>query len=414
MIPPVFIWHTDVNVYIHNPFCKMTISVLQLCAVDFTVRNFLRPLIYHLEQQGYDVTAACSKGEYFPELKADGIHIVDIPISRSMNVLKHAKSSWILYRRLKKNRFDIIHVHTPIAGLIGRFAAKLAGVPIKIYTAHGFYFHDDMPEMKRRFHIGLEKIGAKCGDYIFTQSDEDRHTAIKTGIARPDGICAIGNGVDLDRFNLSAVSEEHARNLYTEFHIPEKAPLVGMIGRMVREKGYMEFFEAAAMILREFPDAHFLCIGDQLKSDHDGSRKDFMNQIKKLDIRDRTHFTGLRKDIPELLSILDVYTLPSYREGMPRSIIEAMGMKLPVVTTNIRGCREEVVDGETGYIVPPKDAESLGKAIAALLRNPEKRKQFGRAGRARAEKLYSEKIVLEKQTEIYAKLIQEKRLEHKL
>jgi glycosyltransferase involved in cell wall biosynthesis len=196
-----------------------------------------------------------------------------------------------------------------------------------------------------------------------------------------------------------------------EFHIPPNVPVVGMIGRMVREKGYREFIEAAAQILMEFPDVHFLCIGDELKSDHDASRKEFQKLIIDLKLNDRIHFTGMRSDIPELLSLLKIYTLPSYREGMPRSIIEAMAMGIPVVATKIRGCREEVVDGETGYLVPPRDGTALARAIMALLRDPERAENFGREGRNRALSDFSEEDVLKKQMEIYENLIMEKGLD---
>jgi len=389
----------------------MPLRVLQLCAVDFTVKNFLRPLIHFLKDQGFEVTTACSPGPYFPELQREGLTLVSLPISRSMDLPKHLKSTLQLYRYLKKNRFDIIHVHTPIASLIGRLAARLADVPIKIYTAHGFYFHDEMPPARRRFHIMLERMAGRWSDFIFTQSEEDRVTAIRKKIARPERIITIGNGVNLERFDPERISDEEKAKRRLEFHIPADAPIVGIIGRMVREKGYTEFIEAAALILREIPQTHFLCIGDELQSDHDASKSLFLSRIRDLGLKDRIHFAGMRSDIPELLSLLTVYTLPSYREGMPRSIIEAMGMGLPVVATRIRGCREEVAEGETGYLVQPRDATALAQAVLGLLKAPERAKVMGCVGRTRARALFSEKLVLERQLAIYEKLIREKGLE---
>jgi len=295
--------------------------------------------------------------------------------------------------------------------LIGRLAARLAGVPIKIYTAHGFYFHDEMPRAKRLFHVLLERMAGRWSDFIFTQSDEDRLTAIREKIAKSDRIVTIGNGVNLERFDPVRIPEEEKAKRRREFYIPPDAPVVGIIGRMVREKGYMEFIEAAALILKEIPRAHFLCIGDELQSDYDASGNLFRNRIHHLGLHDRIHFAGMRSDIPELLSILTVYTLPSYREGMPRSIIEAMAMGLPVVATRIRGCREEVVEGETGYLVPPRDAAALAQAVLGLLKASDRAESMGRAGRERALTLFSEKLVLERQLDIYERLIREKGLE---
>lgn len=386
----------------------MTLRVLQLCAVDFTVKHFLRPLIHFLENKGFEVTTACSEGSYFPELQKEGLRLVPIPIARSMNLFSHIRSTYILYKYLRKNHYDIIHVHTPIASLIGRAAARLAGVPIRIYTAHGFYFHDEMPRFKRAFHVNLERLGARWGDYIFTQSEEDRQTAIAEKISPPERIKTIGNGIDARHFDPAQIPQGTTVRYRAEFGIPDGAPIIGIIGRIVREKGYFEFAEAAAQILKEYPKTHFLCIGETLKSDHDATGAELHQRIADLRLAGRIHFAGLRSDIRELLSIMTIYTLPSYREGMPRSILEAMAMERPVVATNIRGCREEIVEGQTGHLVPPRDADALAQAILSLLREPSKAAAMGRSGRSRILELFTEEKVLERQYEVYQELISRK------
>jgi glycosyltransferase involved in cell wall biosynthesis len=390
----------------------MTLHVLQLCAVDFTVKHFLRPLINFLTKEGFDVTVACSEGDYFQELRGEGLRLVSIPIARSMNALSHIRSTMRLYRYLKKNQFDILHVHTPIASIIGRVAGWAAHVPIRIYTAHGFYFHDEMPGIQRAFYIGLERFGARFGNFILTQSEEDRQTAIREKITNPERVLTIGNGVDVTgRFNPDNISPQTTARCRAEFDIPPSAPVVGMIGRIVREKGYFEFVEAASHIIREFPETHFLCIGDALKSDYDASKIELQRRIAQLKLEERIHFTGLRNDIPDLLSLMTVYVLPSYREGMPRSVIEAMAMARPVVATDIRGCREEVVEGKTGHLVPPRDAIALARAVCAILADPANSENFGIAGRRRAVSEFSEEDVLSRQIRVYEQLIREKGLE---
>ncbi len=388
----------------------MTLRVLQLCAVDFTVKHFLLPLVDFLEGQGFDVTVACSSGQFFPELRDRGVKLKAIEISRSRHLLRHLKSTWVLFSYLRRQRFDIIHVHTPIASLIGRLAATWARVPIRIYTAHGFYFHDDMPRMQRRFHIALEKFGARFSDFIFTQSDEDRQTAIREKICRPERILTIGNGVNLERFDPAKVTEAEIVRLREEFSIPAGTKVIGMVGRMVREKGYFEFFEAAAVVIRQIPNVRFLVIGDVLESDYDNSKLELERWIHQLGVRDKVLFTGMRDDVPQILSLVDIYTLPSYREGMPRSILEAMAMARPVVATNIRGCREEVVHEETGLIVPPRNSQALARAFMELLNDPERAQRYGIKGRERVVQYFSEKQVLERQMQVYEQLIREKGL----
>jgi len=154
----------------------------------------------------------------------------------------------------------------------------------------------------------------------------------------------------------------------------------------------------------------FLVIGDVLESDYDNSKLELERWIHQLGVRDKMLFTGMRDDVPQILSLVDIYTLPSYREGMPRSILEAMAMARPVVATNIRGCREEVVHEETGLIVPPRISQALARAFMELLNDPERAQRYGIKGRERVVQYFSEKQVLERQMQVYEQLIREKGL----
>jgi glycosyltransferase involved in cell wall biosynthesis len=386
------------------------IKVLQLCAVGFTIKNFLRPLINFLQEKDCDVTVCCAPDGYEDELQGAPFDFHPIAIERSMNVFAHLRAAANLKKYLEREKFDIVHTHTPIASLIGRMAAKQAHVPIILYTAHGFYFHDDMPTLKRSLHIALERWGGKRTDFLFTQSDEDRRTAIAKGIIASDKILTIGNGIDMERFDPAKISADVLAEKRTELGIPEDVPVIGIIGRLVREKGYVELFQAGRIVSAKIPDVHFLVIGSALKSDHDAAREEIDTAIKRTGLADRVHFAGLRTDVPELLSLCTVYTLPSWREGMPRSIIEAMAMERPVVATNIRGCREEVIEGETGYLVPVRDAVSLGAALLKVLENPDEGRRMGIAGRKRALERFDERLVLQRQWEVYEKLLKAKDL----
>lgn len=386
------------------------LKVLQLCAVDFTLAKFLAPLCFYLKDQGFDVTAACTEGEYMAGYREQGLRCVDLPISRSMNLFSHAKSYRRLSAWLAEEHFDIVHVHTPIAALIGRLAAARRRVPIRLYTAHGFYFHDDMPFLKKQVHMNLERLGGWCDHYLFTQSEEDCQSAIDLGISKKETSLAIGNGIDLGRFNPARFSAEDRLAMRQSLGIAPEARVLGIIGRLVREKGYFELFRAAVLLAKQFDDFRLVVIGGALESDHDDSAKELETLVDNLGIRDCIIFAGLRSDVPEILSAVDVYTLPSWREGMPRSVIEAMAMGLPAVVTNIRGCREEVVDGKTGYIVPVRDPEALAERCAELLGDPEKARAMGSEGLSRAADLYSEQKVLKRQLEIYDQLIRERDL----
>jgi len=383
------------------------IKVLQLAAVDVTVKFLLLPLIDCLIEEDYEVHIACSPGQHLRELEDRGYSVHSIPIVRGISPFSNVTSLWRLFRLIRRERFDIVHVHTPVAAALGRIAARLARAPIVIYTAHGFYFHELMTPWKRRLIIWTEEVlGRWCTDMLFTQSSEDRETAIREGIANERKTICIGNGVDTGRF---VVESDPAVRAELELSPDDK--VIGFIGRLVREKGVEELLEAMGQVIKEIPKAKLLVVGDTLESDRDRRTTERLQElIQRNDLEDAIKFTGFREDIPELLAIMNLFVLPSHREGMPRSILEAMAAGKPVVATNIRGCREEVVHGETGYLVPVNDPCKLANAIIEIMSDKMLAERMGEAGRQRAIEFFDEAQVLEKQLVVYRKLIQQKGL----
>lgn len=382
----------------------MPLKVCQLCAVDFTLKHFLTALIDGMQAQGWNVTSVCSDGAFVPGLRASGYAIETLPIARGLNPFKHAVSLLRLIRLFRRERFDVVHVHTPIAALLGRLAARVAGVPMVVYTAHGFYFHENTPALSKALFTWLERFGGRFTDLLFTQSAEDARTAIELHFAPASRVLAIGNGVDINAFDPAHGSaRESSRDgisarqaLRAAWGIPANAVVIGMIGRMVAEKGYGEYLDAAKIVVAQGFPVFFLAVGERLASDH-ATGIDAQIAAAKATLGERLILTGLRSDIPQLLVAMDIFTLPSWREGMPRTIIEAMLMAKPVVATNIRGSREEVVAGETGLLVPVRDAAALARAFATLVEDAALRTRLGRAGRTRALELYDEAKIVERQ-----------------
>lgn len=385
----------------------MALKVCQLCAVDFTLDKFLLPLLDGMKAQGWEVVSVCSDGPAIPRLRQAGYAIQTVAIPRSFNPFRLIGPTLRLYRLFRKERFDLLHAHTPVAALIGRIAARLAGVPLVVYTAHGFYFHDEMPRWKRRLFVEMERVGAWFTDLLFTQSSEDAQTAVDERLLSRERVLAIGNGVDPARFGAAArLRRDEVR---AELSLPQDALVIGMVGRLVAEKGVREFLAAAEMVAAEFPQAHFLLVGERLESDHADPVDDALAHAKST-LGARLVLAGMRKDIPDLMGAMDVFCLPSYREGMPRTIIEAMMSGLPVVATDIRGSREEVVANETGLLVPTRDAASLAEAFARLLKAPAEARAVGEAGHTRALQLYDERKVVALQIETIRRFARQYRL----
>ena len=367
-------------------------KICQLCNLDFTLYHFLLPLMRAMGEKGHEVVGVCPDGEYADKVRAEGFRVETVPIHRSFNIFSHAGSIRQLVALFRAEKFDIVHVHNPVAALVGRAAAWRAGVPCIVYTAHGFYFHEHMPLLKRSAFIALEWLAGRVTHVLFTQSQEDAETARRLRLIAGGHIEAIGNGVDARRFHDQKTKAERTR-VRADIGTPENAVAIMSLGRLVAEKGFPELIEAMRDV-----DAHLWVIGERLESDHAFSIEYTMTLARgDTSLKERIHFLGYRADIPELLRAADIFVSASHREGMPRSIIEAMMCALPVVATNIRGSREEVVQGETGILVEVKQPDELARALNALVANPAARKKLGSAGRARALELYDEAKVVARQ-----------------
>lgn len=365
-------------------------KICQLCAVDFTMARLLLPLLVALKERGHEVVAICSPGPLLERVEAAGIRTRPVAIARSTNPLAAWRSARALGRVMREERFDIVHVHTPVASLVGRFAAWRAHVPLIAYTAHGFYFHEHMAWPRRTAFVALEWLAGRATDLLMTQSQEDAAFARRTGLVSGT-VSAIGNGVDPAVFHPRPEQERLATR--AALGTPADAPVILMVGRLVAEKGYPELFAAMKNV-----EAHLWVAGTRLASDH--ARPVDAALAEDAELAGRVHLLGERDDVPQLMAAADLFTLPSHREGMPRSIIEAMMTGLAVVATDIRGSREEVVDGETGLLVPVADADALAAALAMLAADPVRRTAMGSAGRSRALDLYDETKVIARQIDL--------------
>lgn len=383
-------------------------KILQVCAVDFTAKNLLLELMGALKNDGFEVSLTCKKGKYYNIFVNNGIKFYDISVARGYNPIKHLISIFKLVKLIRKERFDVVHSHTTAASLDGCIAAKLAGVPIVLYTIHGFGFTENYPYILKEFYILVERLKCKLSTLIFTQSEEDRSTAIKEGITVQDKILTISNGIDLAKF-----SKKHTKisksKIYDEFGIPDNAILLIIVARLSRIKGYVDLFTAMNQVMQNVPNLYLLIVGGIPEEEpHPLSKEHLISLINNDEFKKRIVFAGARDDVKDILADSDIFVLPSYKEGMPRSIIEAMAMELPVIATNIRGSREEIVDGETGILVPVGDVNALSNAMIKLAKDSELRKTMGKKGREKAEKYFDESKVIEKQIIIIERLLNEK------
>lgn len=365
-------------------------KVCIIASIDITFKVLLLAQIKAAQREGYDVYGICSEGPNLNFLKEQGIRMFPVKIKRSISPFSDLKALWQIYKFLKREKIDIVHTHTPKPSLIGQLAAKLAGVPVIINTVHGFYFHDNMKPLPKFFFMAMEWIAGKCSTKILSQNPEDIETAVRLNICKHEKINYLGNGVNLETFNPDRFDANFKLDKRKEIGLPDEAIVIGIIGRLVKEKGFLELFQAFSEIIKEYKNTWLVIVGPEEPEKADRISAD---TFRKYGIEDNTIYLGSRDDIAEILSCIDIYTLPSWREGFPRSAIEAAAMALPIVTTDIRGCRQVVTNKQNGLLVPLKDSEKLKDALIELIENCDLRKQYGQAGLEKAKKEFNEKRV---------------------
>jgi glycosyltransferase involved in cell wall biosynthesis len=381
------------------------IRVAHITTVDLSLRLLLLNQMQAIQSAGYDVVGISTPGPFVAEIERAGIRHIPVHMTRTFSPRADITSFLELVRVMQREGFDIVHTHNPKPGLLGQLAARIAGVPIVVNTLHGFYFHDGMSPFWRRFYIATETIAATCSDVILSQNPEDIYTAIEAGIARPHKLRHLGNGIDLSRFDPNNIHAETLTRRRSELGIRAGQPVVGFVGRLVKEKGLLEFLAAARIVLDHVPTARFLIIGPA-----DAEKQDSLTPsiADSFGIADACVFAGMREDMPDLYALMDVFVLPSHREGFPRSPMEASAMGVPCVVTDIRGCRETVDHGRNGWLVPVHNVNQLADAIAILLQNPAVAAYMGGEARRKAVNEFDERLVFARVLDEYARLVKER------
>jgi glycosyltransferase involved in cell wall biosynthesis len=380
---------------------KGRIRIAHVSTVDGTLRFILLGQLKRLRDQGFEVSAVSARGPYAPALTAHGIRHIHWPhVTRTWDPAADVRAFFALLNILRREQFDLVHTHTPKAGILGRVAARTSGVPCVVSSIHGFYATPEDPLTKRIPVLALERIAARFSDLELYDSKEDLAWARRIGIVNGSRSVFLGNGVDLSRFDPSAVPESRLAALRKELGLPEEALVVGAVGRMVAEKGYREFFAAAREVRRSIPETRFLVLGAPDSEKADAIRQDEIERARQDVI-----FLGWVDDVRDLLALMDVFVLPSWREGQPVSAIEAAAMGKPMILTDIRGCREVARDGMEALVVPPRNTQRLTAAIALMLRDGALRYRLGNAARALAIARFDERKVIDKLIEEYRRLL---------
>lgn len=376
-------------------------KIAHLTTVDLSLRFLVLAQLVAMRDDGHEVIGISAPGPWVTDLERAGIRHVPLESStRDTNVGADARSALELWRVLRRERPDVLHTHNPKPGVYGRIIGRMAGVPIVINTVHGLYATPDDPWTRRTGVYAAEAVASRFSDAELIQNPEDFELMRRLRLTRRARL--VGNGVDLERFDPDRFTNAERRAVRKELGVEPNQLVVGTVGRLVAEKGYRELFAA---VRRLDPSRYVLVvIGAEDPDKRDALSKDLLARARA----DGVRFLGHRDDVDALYAAMDVFVLASHREGYPRAAMEAAAMGLPVVATDIRGCREVVQPGQNGLLVPPRDASSIADSIARLGNSAGLRAAMGGAGRALARDRFDERNVARIVLDTYGEVAERK------
>lgn len=375
--------------------------VAHVTTTDISLALLLGPQLKAFLDAGFEVVGISSPGPFVQQIETLGVqHIPLTNATRALSLHSDVKALGELYRILRRIRPDIIHTHNPKPGIYGRVAGALAQVPLVVNTVHGLYATDDDRVARRAVVYTLERLAASFSDAELVQNPEDLERLRRLRIPAKR-LHMLGNGIDLVRFSRGPHFAQWREEMRAQLGAGDNDVVVTAVGRLVWEKGYAELFEAAREVLGSHRDTIFVVGGPDEPSKSDAVDQASLSAARKCGIR----FLGHVNDVERLYAGSDIYVLASHREGFPRSAMEAAAMGLPIVATNIRGCRQVVEDGVNGFLVPPKDSARLAAALARLIAQRELRYRMGQAGTAKALADFDQQRVIRTTLDVYAQLL---------
>jgi glycosyltransferase involved in cell wall biosynthesis len=306
--------------------------------------------------------------------RIEGLEPVWMPsLIREVRPIQDLKALFSMLRLFRREKPQIVHTHSSKAGILGRWAARLAGVPFIFHTAHGFGFHDFQRPLVKRVYVWLERITSKITTKLVVVSYANAEKGERNGVFQRGDWILCRDAISVTEF----MQPGPRRQKLSEWGIPNNKLVVGMIACLKPQKSPIDFVDVAARVLKENPQAHFVLAGDG------ELRPQVESRIEEHDIGKHFTLLGWQTDMPEVYRNLDIVVLTSLWEGLPCVFSEAMAGDLPIVATNVDGAREAIVDGENGFLHEPHDVEGMAKSVLKLLQDPRLRQTMGNRGKSR-------------------------------
>ena len=374
-------------------------KVIHLTTTDMSLDWLLAPQLLAFQAAGYEVVGMSAAGEHVAHLAELGIRHVDVPsLTRSVGAAADVRALFELRRLLRAERPVILHTHNPKPGVLGRIAGRLARVSVVVNTQHGLYAQPT-DRLRRKLPVYvLERLAAAFGHQELVQNQEDVETLVRTLKVPRRKVTWLGNGIDLGRFDGDRSARSAVR---AEWGVADDDVVIGVVGRLVREKGFAEIVSAARLLRERGVTAPIVVVGPADPDKRDGLDDAALSAATALGI----HFVGRRSDMPQCYAAMDIFLTATHREGFPRAAMEASASGLPIIATDIRGCRQVVDDGLTGVLVPVRNARALADATQQLVGDAEARRRMGTAAAAKARTEFDQQRVIDVTLATYKRLL---------
>jgi glycosyltransferase involved in cell wall biosynthesis len=362
------------------------------------MNTIMRTQLAAMKDAGFTVTCVCDDDEWTPAIRGLGVRVLPLGMGRRPGPLRGVLWALRFYRLLRRERADIVHTHNAFHGLLGRPAARLAGVPVVVQTIHNWWYLEPEGSIRARLYRRLERIAARFCDAVLFINQEDVRRAASARIVDPARTHFIGNGVntrDLDR----RLAERTRENERTRLGIGAAEVVIAMVARLEHPKDHVTLLRAFARVAAALDNTRLLLVGQGLEEGH------VKDLAATLGIESRVTFLGHVSDIAGVLRATDILVLSSHCEGFGRCLVEGMVAGLPVVGSDVVGIRDVIAHERTGLLCRPRDVEVLYETLRRLVASPRLRAELGSRGRTEALRRFDESVAASKVVAIYRSLL---------
>lgn len=368
-------------------------------------RKHVVDLALNLSKKRFDVTVCYSSHradraflDSIGALETCGCRVVRIDLEREIRPLADLQGLWKYFSLIRREKFDVVHVHSSKAGFIGRIAGGLSGVPAILYTPHGISFLQDNSTLRKKIYYLAERIASLAMDRLITVSGKEARNIIRSGLVGEKKVVTIPNGIDSAPYGGVSGSNGNARG---DLGISRREKVVGTVSRLSAKKAPEYFFRAASIVLKSYPDVKFVFVGGGEK------RSEMEILVRDLGIEKNVRLLGDRPDVAKYLRMMDVFVLTSVAEEMPYVILEAMACSLPIVSTNVID-PALLKDRQSGILVPPRSAEEIARAVLKILEDDGLASRLGHEARGKVQEDYSLSRMVDSVEEQYLGLLRER------